>query len=117
MSAGKVDEAGKALDATSGSLLTELIADFTRVKEAIVAQRREIGVVLSLAGRDVVLAVDRAEAVADLTAVGVEEDPVQQGTLRPDFVHGLARWKAHEQPVLVLDVKRLEREAGGVRQG
>lgn len=112
----KVAEAQQLLAATRSGLLAELIGDFARVKEAIVAQRREIGIVLSLAGRDVVLAVDRAEAVADLTAVGVEEDPVRQGTLRPEFVHGLARWKAHDQPVLVLDVKRLEQEAGVVKQ-
>ncbi|MBI5069443.1 MAG: chemotaxis protein CheW [Deltaproteobacteria bacterium] len=117
MKEGKSSEAKQLLAATRSGLLAELISDFARVKEAIVAQRREIGIVLTLGGRDVVLAVDRAEAVADLTAVEAEEDPVRQGTLRPEFVSGLARWKAHEQPVLVLDVKRLAQEAGTVRPG
>jgi purine-binding chemotaxis protein CheW len=112
MATGQVKEAEALLAATRSGLLGELVEDFRRVKEAIVTQRREIGVILSLAGREVVLAVDRAEAVVDLAAVPAEEDPVQQGTLQPEFVQGLARWRAHEQPVLVLDVKRLEREAG-----
>lgn len=106
------EEARQLLAAARSGLLAELIGNFARVKEAILAQRREIGVLLSLAGREVVLAVDRAEAVADLAEVTEGEDPVRQGTLRPEFVRGLARWRAHQQPVLVLDVRRLGREAG-----
>lgn len=110
---GRAEEARQVLASTRSGLLAELIGDFARVKEAIVAQQREIGVLLALGGREVVLAVDRAEAVADLSEVAAEEDPVRQGTLRPEFVRGLAHWRAQEQPVLVLDVGRLEREAAG----
>ncbi len=84
-----------------------LVQVFERVRRAIVEQHKEVGVLVRLAGRDAVLVVDRAEAVADLEPFDAGDDPLAAGALRVDLVPRLARWRGAAQPVLVLDLDKV----------
>lgn len=95
------------VDRARAGLLGELVRLFGAVRKAVVSQHREIGVVVSLAGRTTVLIVDVAEAVADLDLLAEEDDPLASGQLLLDLVQRIARWKGTQKPVLLLDVERI----------
>lgn len=103
----RFEEALQAVERARTGLLAGLVGIFERTRQAVVAQQREVGVMVRLGGRDAVLVVDRAEAVADLQALDAGDDPLAAGALRVDLVPRLARWKDAAQPVLVLDLERL----------
>lgn len=87
--------------------LGELLELFERLRQAVVAQQREVGVLVRLGARQAVLVVDRAEAVADLEPIASGDDPLAMGALHVELVPRLARWRGAAQPVLVLDLDRV----------
>jgi hypothetical protein len=105
--AGQVDQALQLIERARLGLLGELIAIFERTRQIVREQQKEVGIVVHLRGRAVVLVVDRAEAVADLEEIAQADDPLHGGPLRVDLVPRLARWRGAPQPVLVLDLERV----------
>lgn len=101
------EEARALVEATRTGRLAELIALFESARAALRAQHREIGVALLLGGREVVLAVDRVEAIADLRPLPEGDDPIRTGALRAGFVGSAALWGERSEPVFVLDAERL----------
>jgi chemotaxis signal transduction protein len=102
------DAAGalRLVEEARAGVLGELVRLFARTREAVRAQHREIGVVVAREGGAVVLAADTAEAVAPLDLHDDASDPVRSGALRAGGVARLARWRARERPVLVLDLEQ-----------
>lgn len=108
---GGFEEAQRQVEGTRHGLLSELLERFARLRDTVREQHKEIGVCARLDGRAAVFIVDRAEAVAELEPFPREDDPVAAGVLQAGFVRSLARWKGAKQPVLVLDLARLDARA------
>jgi chemotaxis signal transduction protein len=109
---GRQADAIKRLEAARTGLLAELIEVFARTAQVVRQQHREVGAVVRLGKREVVLIVDRADAVAELEPIEAGDDPLRDGTLRVELVSRLARWRGAPQPVLVLELERLAAMAG-----
>jgi len=104
---GRQADALELLEASRTGLLAELIGIFAQTIRVVRQQHREVGAVVRLGRREVVLIVDRADAVAELEAIEAGDDPLRDGSLRVELVSRLARWRGSPQPVLVLDLERL----------
>jgi chemotaxis signal transduction protein len=105
--ADRIAEAHELVERTRTGLLAELVQLFQRTRDVLRAQHKEIGVCSRLGDRQVVLIVDRADAVTELEPFEAGADPIRDGVLRTELVSGLARWKGAPQPVLLLDLPKL----------
>ena len=104
---GRQADALELLEAARTGLLAELIEIFARTSRVMRDQHKEVGAVVRLGSREVVVVVDRADAVAELEPIDPADDPLRDGSLRVALVSRLARWRGAPQPVLVLDLERL----------
>jgi purine-binding chemotaxis protein CheW len=104
---GEHDQAHLTVVSARTGLLQQLVDQFERTRRTVLEQQKEVGVLVRLAGRAVVLVVDRAEAVVELEAIAATDDPLAGGALAVDLVPRLARWRGASQPVLILDLERV----------
>lgn len=101
------DEALARIEQTRAGTLAELLVRFSRAREIVRTEHRELGVVVAVGGRSSVLTVDRAEAVAPIEPFAGEDDPVSRGLLETPLVRSLARWRERPTPLLLLDLPAL----------
>jgi len=106
---GRAAEVPGLLAEARTGLLTELVDLFEATCRVVLQEHREIGVVLQMAGRPFVLAVDRAEAVKQLEAFEGGGDPLADSGLKNELFLGLARFSERDEPVFLLDLARLGR--------
>lgn len=88
-------EAARAVVERGRVTLGVLLDLFGRLRQAVVAQQREVGVLVRLGGRDAVLVVDRAEAVAELEVIPAGDDPLAGAPCGWTWCHG---WPAGAAP-------------------
>jgi purine-binding chemotaxis protein CheW len=102
-----VDRALARVEEARSTVLAEMVQLFQRTRAVLREQHREVGVSVELSGRPAALVVDRAEAVAEITLLGDDEDPLRGGLVESGLMLGLGRWKGHAAPVYVLDLARV----------
>lgn len=105
--AGRTDDALAVVEKARAGLLATLVGVFAHTRKTMVSQFKEIGVTVQLGGRRSALLVDRAEAVTELDLLPPGSDPLSDGVLDRGLVVRLARLKAVQTPVLILDLARL----------
>lgn len=88
-------------------VLSELVGLFETTCKVMLQEHREIGVVVGVAGRLFVLAVDGAEAVKQLEPFEGGGDPLADSGLEVDIFQGLARWSERDKPVFLLRLEHL----------